>query len=95
MNAAWNVDRMILEALINKFGGGTSGLETLAAVVSEEGDTLSDVYEPYLIKLGLIQKTPRGRVATEHAYKHLGYPLAPAWKSELFNLDDTAPEESE
>lgn len=81
-----NVDRMILEALIIKFGGGPVGLETLAAVISEEGDTLSDVYEPYLIKLGLIQKTPRGRVATEHAYRHLGYPQNPSWKTDLFGL---------
>ncbi len=80
-----NVDRMILEALIIKFGGGPVGLETLAAVVSEEGDTLSDVYEPYLIKLGLIQKTPRGRVATSSAYRHMGYPTSSTWKSELFS----------
>lgn len=68
------MDRMILEAVIVKFGGGPVGLETLAAAVSEENDTLTDVYEPYLLKLGLIQKTPRGRVATEHAYRHLGLP---------------------
>lgn len=70
-----NVDRMILEAIIMKFGGGPVGLETLAASVSEENDTLTDVYEPYLLKLGLIQKTPRGRVATEHAYRHLGHKI--------------------
>jgi Holliday junction DNA helicase RuvB len=68
------VDRMILEAIINKFAGGPVGLETLAAAVSEETDTVSDVYEPYLLKLGLIQKTPRGRIATESAYRHMGYP---------------------
>lgn len=68
-----NVDRMILEAIIVKFGGGPVGLETLSACVSEESDTLSDVYEPYLLKLGLIQKTPRGRMATELAYRHLGH----------------------
>ena len=68
-----NVDRMILHAIIAKFGGGPVGLETLAAAVSEESDTITDVYEPYLLKLGLIQKTPRGRIATEHAYRHLGY----------------------
>ncbi|MEA4926644.1 MAG: Holliday junction branch migration DNA helicase RuvB [Syntrophomonadaceae bacterium] len=68
------VDRMILDAIINKFGGGPVGLETLAASVSEETDTLTDVYEPYLLKLGLINKTPRGRVATEQAYRWLGYP---------------------
>lgn len=73
------VDRMILKAVIDKFGGGPVGLETLAASVSEESDTLTDVYEPYLLKLGFIQKTPRGRVATEHAYRHLGYPVKKTW----------------
>jgi len=71
-----NVDRMILDAVIAKFGGGPVGLETLAAAVSEENDTITDVYEPYLLKLGFIQKTPRGRIATEHAYRHLGYKTA-------------------
>jgi len=71
-----NVDRMILEAIIVKFGGGPVGLETLAAAVSEENDTITDVYEPYLLKLGFVQKTSRGRIATEHAYQHLGYPFA-------------------
>jgi len=66
---------MILDAIINKFGGGPVGLETLAASVSEETDTLTDVYEPYLLKLGFIHKTPRGRVATEQAYRLLGYPF--------------------
>lgn len=69
------VDRMILDAIIIKFGGGPVGLETLAAAVSEENDTITDVYEPYLLKLGFIHKTPRGRVATELAYRILGYPL--------------------
>lgn len=68
------VDRMILEAIIHKFQGGPVGLETLAAAVSEEQDTLTDVYEPYLLKMGLINKTPRGRMATELAYRHLGLP---------------------
>lgn len=85
-----NVDRMILKALIDKFGGGPVGLETLAAVVSEEGDTLSDVYEPYLIKLGFIQKTPRGRVATEQAYRHLGHPTDIFSKGDLFSMNDVA-----
>ncbi len=69
------VDRMILDAIIIKFGGGPVGLETLAASISEENDTLTDVYEPYLLKLGFIQKTPRGRIATEHAYRLMGYPV--------------------
>lgn len=67
------VDRMILDAIIKKFGGGPVGLETLAAAVSEETDTLTDVYEPYLLKLGFIQKTPRGRIASRQAYEHMGH----------------------
>ncbi|MDD2621312.1 MAG: Holliday junction branch migration DNA helicase RuvB [Syntrophomonadaceae bacterium] len=74
------MDRMILDAIINKFGGGPVGLETLAASVSEESDTLTDVYEPFLLKLGFIQKTPRGRVATEHAYRHLGIAINKPWE---------------
>lgn len=66
------LDRAILEAIIKKFGGGPVGLDTLAAAVSEESGTIEDVYEPYLLKIGFIQRTPRGRVATPHAYKHLG-----------------------
>ncbi len=65
------MDRLILETIIMKFGGGPVGLDTLAAVVSEEQDTINDVYEPYLAKLGFIQRTPRGRVATDLAYEHL------------------------
>ncbi len=71
-----NLDVLILESIIGKFAGGPVGLETLAASVSEETDTITDVYEPYLLKMGMIQKTPRGRVATERAYKHLGYAFA-------------------
>ncbi len=69
-----SMDRIILEAIILKFGGGPVGLETLSAAVSEEDDTLTDVYEPYLLKMGMIQKTPRGRIATENAYRHLDIP---------------------
>jgi Holliday junction DNA helicase RuvB len=65
------MDRLILETIIMKFCGGPVGLDTLAAVVSEEQDTINDVYEPYLAKLGFIQRTPRGRVATALAYEHL------------------------
>lgn len=78
------VDRMILDAIIIKFGGGPVGLETLAASISEENDTLTDVYEPYLLKLGFIQKTPRGRVATEQAYRLLGYPVKTGLQEVLF-----------
>lgn len=79
-----NMDRMILEAIIYKFGGGPVGLETLSAAVSEENDTITDVYEPYLLKLGFIQKTPRGRIATEHAYRHLGCPVKKHIETSLF-----------
>jgi Holliday junction DNA helicase RuvB len=64
-------DRQILEILIEKFGGGPVGLQTISAATSEEEETIEEVYEPYLIQLGFIERTPRGRVATQNAYKHL------------------------
>lgn len=89
---AWGLDmmdRMILDAIIHKFNGGPVGLETLAASISEEHDTLTDVYEPYLLKMGLIQKTPRGRVATERAYQHLGISYSrPAESNNLFSWNE-------
>ena len=66
------VDRYILEAIINKFNGGPVGLSTLAIAVGEETETVEDAYEPFLLQQGLIQRTPRGRVATSNAYAHLG-----------------------
>ncbi len=66
------VDRGILMTIIRKFGGGPVGLETLAAALGEDSGTLEDVYEPYLIQCGFINRTPRGRVVTEEAYRHLG-----------------------
>jgi holliday junction DNA helicase RuvB len=65
-------DRRILSAIIEKFGGGPVGLDTVAVAVSEERETVEDVYEPYLIKAGFLARTPRGRVATAQAYAHLG-----------------------
>ena len=65
-------DRGILLAMIGKFGGGPVGLETLAASIGEDPGTIEDVYEPYLLKYGFIQRTPRGRVVTDAAYAHLG-----------------------
>lgn len=67
-------DRNLLLTMIDKFGGGPVGLDTLAAAVGEDSGTIEDVYEPYLIKSGLINRTPRGRVVTERAYHHLGLP---------------------
>lgn len=66
------IDRKILSSIIHKFGGGPVGLDTLAATISEDASTIEDVYEPYLLQLGFVARTPRGRVATELAYKHLG-----------------------
>lgn len=70
-----NNDRNILLMMIEKFGGGPVGLDTLAAALGEDAGTLEDVYEPYLLMNGFINRTPRGRVATEAAYRHLGIPM--------------------
>ncbi len=67
-------DRRVLRTIIEKFDGGPVGLTTIAAATSEEVDTVADVYEPYLMQLGFLQRTPRGRVATRLAYEHLGLP---------------------
>jgi holliday junction DNA helicase RuvB len=69
------IDHKILHTLIDKFNGGPVGLETIAASISEEPDTIMDVYEPYLLQLGFLDRTPRGRVATERAYQHLNIPF--------------------
>lgn len=69
-----DVDRKVLRTIVEKFNGGPVGLETIAAAISEEPDTIMDVYEPFLLQLGFIDRTPRGRVATRRAYEHLGLP---------------------
>ncbi len=69
-----HTDRRMLRTMIEKFAGGPVGLDTLAAAISEARDTIEDVYEPYLIQLGFINRTPRGRVVTEAGYRHLGIP---------------------
>ena len=66
------MDRKILVSLIDKFGGGPVGVETLAMATGERADTLEDVYEPYLLMEGYLARTPRGRVATQRAFEHLG-----------------------
>ena len=68
------IDRKIMMSIINKFVGGPVGLDTLAATISEDATTIEDVYEPYLLQLGFISRTPRGRIALEPAYKHFGLP---------------------
>lgn len=73
-----DTDRKMLRMIITKFGGGPVGLETIAAALSEEADTIMDVYEPYLLQLAFLERTPRGRVATKNAYDHLGVPYEQA-----------------
>ena len=68
------IDHKVLRTIIEKFNGGPVGLDTIAAAISEEADTITDVYEPYLLQLGFIERTPRGRLVTPLAYQHLGLP---------------------
>jgi len=78
------VDRKILQTLIEHYDGGPAGLRALAAAVGEDSGTIEDLYEPYLIQEGFLQRTPRGRVATRRAYQHLGYPPRPGTTGSLF-----------
>jgi len=71
-----HIDRNILLTMIQKFNGGPVGLDTLAAAIGEDAGTIEDVYEPYLIKNGFLNRTPRGRVVTDFAYKHLGISIS-------------------
>ncbi|MEN8614091.1 Holliday junction branch migration DNA helicase RuvB [Dehalogenimonas sp. THU2] len=84
-----NIDHLLLKAIIEKFSGGPVGLETLAAAISEDSDTIMDIYEPYLMQLGYLERTPRGRVATRRAYEHLGLKVP---RSRL--TEDDAPQAS-
>lgn len=81
------IDRLIVRTIIEKFSGGPVGLDTLAASISEDRATIMDVYEPYLLQLGFLDRTPRGRVATPHAYEHLGIPYDN--RPDLPDMDDT------
>jgi len=69
------VDRKMLKTMIENFKGKPVGLDTLAAVTGEEPDTIEDVYEPYLLQIGFIARTPRGRIPLASAYEHLGYAI--------------------
>jgi Holliday junction DNA helicase RuvB len=79
-----DIDRRVLRAIIEKFEGGPVGLETIAAALSEEADTIMDVVEPYLLQLGFLDRTPRGRVATRRAYEHLGIAYQESMQPGLF-----------
>ncbi len=86
-----NLDRQLLMAIIEKFDGGPVGIDNLAAALSEERGTLEDVLEPFLIQQGFIIRTPRGRVATRHAYAHFGLSFeSPATRSLNFDLDENS-----
>jgi Holliday junction DNA helicase RuvB len=79
-----DIDRRVLRTIIEKFDGGPVGLETIAAALSEEADTIMDVVEPYLLQLGFLDRTPRGRVATRRAYEHLDIPYQEPMQPSLF-----------
>jgi holliday junction DNA helicase RuvB len=80
------IDRKLLTTVIERFGGGPVGLNALASSIGEDRGTIEDLYEPYLIQIGFLQRTPRGRVASRTAYEHLGYPLSAArHQRDLFN----------
>lgn len=81
-----DVDRRLLMAIIDKFSGGPVGLDTIAASISEDSSTIMDVYEPYLLQLGFLERTPRGRMATRHAYAHMGIPYTENGASDQPNL---------
>ena len=70
-----SIDRKMLTAIIKNYGGGPVGMDTLAATIGEEAITLEDVYEPYLLQIGFISRTPRGRCCTYLAYEHMGIPM--------------------
>ncbi len=81
-----DVDRRVLKTIIEKYNGGPVGLNTIAASISEEQDTIMDVVEPYLLQLGFLDRTPQGRVATKSAYEHLGLPYTVEGQARLYNV---------
>ena len=83
-----DTDRGLLRALIEKFGGGPAGLETLAATINEDANTIEDVYEPYLMQIGFIARTPRGRVCLKGAYEHMGMKMSEKQKSQISMFED-------
>ena len=79
------IDVKLLKSMAEKFGGGPCGLDTLAATINEDGNTIEDVYEPYLLQLGFIARTPRGRVLLRRGYEHIGLKM-PASKVEQYSM---------
>ena len=72
-----HIDHKLLKGIIEKFRGGPVGLDTIAASIGEESETIEDVYEPYLLQIGFLQRTPRGRMVTELVYRHFGMKSPP------------------
>lgn len=83
-----NIDIRLLTSMIDKFGGGPVGLDTLAATINEDSNTIEDVYEPYLLQLGFISRSPRGRIAMKKAYEHLGKPVPAVIKNQISIFDE-------
>ena len=83
-----NIDIRLLTSMIEKFGGGPVGLDTLAATINEDSNTIEDVYEPYLLQLGFISRSPRGRIAMKKAYEHLGKPIPTKIKDQISIFDE-------
>ena len=83
-----STDIRLLRAMAEKFGGGPVGLDTLSATINEDSTTIEDVYEPYLLQLGFIARTPRGRTLTKNAYKHLNIPLPKGFQVSIFEGED-------
>lgn len=83
-----NIDVRLLNSMIDKFGGGPVGLETLAATINEDKNTIEDVYEPYLLQLGFISRSPRGRICTARAYEHLGKKMPSKARAQLSVFDE-------
>ncbi len=83
-----DTDRGLLRALIEKFNGGPAGLETLAATINEDANTIEDVYEPYLMQLGFIARTPRGRVCLKGGYAHMGVKMSEKQKAQISMFDE-------
>ena len=79
-----NIDRRVLETIISSYGGGPVGIESLAASLNEERDTIIDIVEPFLLKIGFLKRTPRGREATKEACKHLGLAVKEKAQKEMF-----------
>jgi Holliday junction DNA helicase RuvB len=76
------IDRKMLQAIIERFHGGPVGVNAIASSIAEDRGTIEDLYEPYLIQIGFLQRTPRGRVASAAAYQHLGYPSSLAQRNQ-------------